>query len=936
MFCKINYAFLGIGTCSTFINWNHVRKFGELDCSLQICTPITHTQHGSYSKSQPYVVSVLVERNSAGALIDSPNAFPSTTPLITFPSHTITLLPPLQLANRLPYELRFKISINNNSSSNSGLTTTVGTIKAGDDYSVHYISPLEPFNIEFQMEHFPRCRKLYIEPGAIKNYQTFINMYDSNNRLLILNAHVTVQTGSQNPSNAMTITIYAPYWIVNRSGLPLIFAQEPGVNAVQEASGQYEEHEKARSISPLLFNFAHPDCPQYCIMRLGKMLPQMTPRWCNLFCLEKGTFYRRLRVTEHFEDSQESKEKIYEFGIDIRQGRDRYNQTKIVTIAPRFQIENLTSFKLEFAQKCLVDRMHGQQTGNNQSYNYYNDSNGFSPSFMSSPMKSSLRSGSFSKNINSSSSSSQIISALPKSNMPFHWQETDRPKLLCVRIASIIGCLWSGCFDVGAEPSISFQLNIRDETGQSNFIRVEILLQNATYFIVFTDANSLPPPIRVENFSQVAIEFYQVGSSHRTVVRSNSSVPYALDEPTQLSHLTVCAPGGSTSTYDLNSFAPGNTLTYDNFYYLAFEETFSSHHFYMNYMDDESEQLMYMMMTGENVSFMENEMKMLVLDVSDDENKSYHNEQHQPPKSVILGRKERGKRSQLWRQDKTNHLIHEGTSPPLEPPGFQDFGFADVKFVSQNRSQTLMVLDVLDDDLVNTSDQPLTSIPLAVRKMNPSRSSTQTWHFTEDGRLRCLKYWNMFVQPLVNNSDVFQTGAIAVIAFGPPESTVTKATIPKEQAISKQKMRKGSGVLNVSILADGPSRVLRIKDNQLTANGRHLNLVHFNTNNNHNNYFMNGQFGAQLNDLIQPQPETQSFLMRLLNKIELELNLHICSVGLSIISKHNEEIIFLFMKKIILELICNPAECRLNCVVEDLQVCFPKCCYLFLNDFFSF
>ena len=966
---------LGIGTCSTYVNWNHVRKFGELDCSLQICTPITHTQHGSYSKSQAYVVSVLVERNSIGALIESRNIFrqsnqssnasmmmmPKISPLVTLPSHTITLLPPLQLANRLPYELRFKIINNPNSNgqslssstSSQLLSSSTGTIKSGDDYSVHYISPLESFSIEFQMEHFPRCRPLHIEPGAIKNFETHIDMYDARNRLLILNAHIAVQTGCPKPSNAMTITIYAPYWIVNRSGLPLVFAQDGGTNQIAEAAGQYEEHERARSISPLLFSFADPDSSHYCIMRLGRMLPHMSPRWCNLFCLEKGTFYRRLRVTEYSQQDSIPQEKIYEFGIDIRQGRDRYNQTKIVTIAPRFQIENLTSFKLEFAQKCFV-QPSSDVSGQSLYGNNFDQTNTFSPSLMSSPIKSGTNShrNSFSRRLSTQSNNesvekSQIISALPKSNMPFHWPATDRPKLLCVRIASLIGCLWSGCFDVGSEPSVSFQLNIRDDSGRSNFIRVEILLQNATYFIVFTDANSLPPPIRVENFSQVAIEFYQIGCSyHRTIVRPNSSVPYALDEPTQPPHLTVCAPGGSSSTYDLNSFAPGNTLTYDNFYYLAFEETFTSATtnvgvpFTGYYMDDDTEQLMYMMMAGPDLSFVEHDVgsKMLVLDVPDYDLSNcpipdtYQiGIENDRPKPVFLGRKERAKRSQLWRLDQLNHLIHEGSSPPSEPPGFQDLGFAEVKFPTTISSSTLMVLDVMDDEIDNLiSNAAFISIPLAVRKLNPQRSSTQTWHFTEDGRLRCLKYWNMFVQPVVTNTstilnDIFQTGTMAVIALGPTESMI-KTVIPRQQAMIKQKMRKGSGVLNVSILADGPSRVLRIKDNQLTANGRQLNLVPFNRSDNSNNSNGGGGGGtfgtAQLNELLTNTMAEQSFLIRLLNKTELELQLQIDSVGISIISKMNEEIIFLFMKKIILELLCNPAECRLNCVVEDFQVCF--------------
>ena len=120
-------------------------------------------------------------------------------------------------------------------------------------------------------------------------------MYDSRGRLLVLYALVTVAAGSGTQlCSAMTITIYSPHWIINRNGLPLIFAQE---GVYPEAAGQSLEHERA-SISPLLFCYADAEAPKYATMRLGRMTDGVNPRWCNFFLLEKGTFYRRLRVTE--------------------------------------------------------------------------------------------------------------------------------------------------------------------------------------------------------------------------------------------------------------------------------------------------------------------------------------------------------------------------------------------------------------------------------------------------------------------------------------------------------------------------------------------------------------------------------------------------------------------------------------------------------------
>ena len=40
---------------------------------------------------------------------------------------------------------------------------------------------------------------------------------------------------------------------MNKSGLPLVFKQE---GAKLEAAGQFEEHELARAVTPLLFSYA--------------------------------------------------------------------------------------------------------------------------------------------------------------------------------------------------------------------------------------------------------------------------------------------------------------------------------------------------------------------------------------------------------------------------------------------------------------------------------------------------------------------------------------------------------------------------------------------------------------------------------------------------------------------------------------------------------
>ncbi|XP_054162795.1 intermembrane lipid transfer protein VPS13D-like [Oppia nitens] len=786
---------VGVNMCETTLNWEHVRRCNEISSELQICSPITVTrnQHSSYSTASAYRYCVLVERNrfpldvtSQGLGLQSYRAQPA---------HTITLVPPLQITNLLPYELRFHISG----------TAVIGTIKSGEDISIHYVNPLEQITIEVSIENFPNCRPLVINPGAVRDYVTHIDLFDSRKRLLVLHALVSLVNGS---TTALAVNIYSPFWIINKTGLPIIIKQE----GASDFAGQLAEHEVARSICPLLFSFSEPDLVRQCSLRLGKT-KGTNPRWSNPFYLEKGMCFRSLRVGQN--DVQKF-DKVCEFGIDIRNGRDRYRDTRIVTITPRYQIENLSSYRLEFAQKCMT--------------------------------------------ISDSAERENPISILPKSNVSFHWPRTDKDRLLCVRIASIPDCHWSGGFVV--EPSTSFHLNIRDDNRKSHFIRVEILTQSATFFIVLTDANNLPPPIRVENLSQVSIEFFQTNTKHsymRTKVRANSQMPYAWDESTLKPHITVRAPGGSVSTYDLMSLAPGDQLTYENFVYLAFNATFN-----VEESDDE------MVTVGPHFPKDDNNHQ-LVFDVMDGTNRVY------------LARKERGKRSQLWRLDKSKRLIHEGSSPPIDPNDPKK-----TSLYKTNRNELVL-------DIATECAQPGGYTQLMIRKIDAKRAWTQTWTFDESGRL-CCEYPNLCVQPNEpnNGSNGLQIGN--QIVLGPKKSDPTSLKfVSNEQSISAKKMRKGSGILTIAVLAEGPTRVLRISDSKcrdrVSTSNPPLKLEDIN--NEYKGFFKN---------------------------IDLNVLFTIERVGLSIINNMNEELVHIFFRNSIICFNFNAEECDFNTSIKDIQI----------------
>jgi hypothetical protein len=50
----------------------------------------------------------------------------------------------------------------------------------------------------------------------------------------------------------------------------------------------------------------------------------------------------------------------------------------------------------------------------------------------------------------------------------------------------------------------------RDAEGNCYFLRVEIVTQGPSYFVIFSDTTQLPPPFRIDNFSLVQLVFHQV------------------------------------------------------------------------------------------------------------------------------------------------------------------------------------------------------------------------------------------------------------------------------------------------------------------------------------------------------------------------------------------------------------------------------------------
>ncbi|XP_006866437.1 PREDICTED: vacuolar protein sorting-associated protein 13D isoform X2 [Chrysochloris asiatica] len=497
----------GVFFCKAPIHWTNVVKATEVSSSKRECHCV------DTEKSRFFRFCVAIKKENYPDYMPSNIFSDSAKQIFRQPGHTIYLLPTVVICNLLPCELDFYVK---------GMPIN-GTLKPGKEAALHTADTSQNIELGVSLENFPLCKELLIPPGT-QNYMVRMRLYDVHRRQLNLTIRIVCRA-----EGSLKIFISAPYWLMNKTGLPLIFRQD---NTKTDAAGQFEEHELARSLSPLLFCYADKEHPNLCTMRIGRGIhPEGTPGWCQGFSLDGGNGVRPLNVSQQ----GNRPELIYNIGIDVKKGRGRYVDTCMVIFAPRYLLDNKSSHKLAFAQREFA---RGQGTANPEGY----------------------------------------ISTLPGSSVVFHWPRNDYDQLLCVRLMDVPNCIWSGGFEVNKNNS--FHINMRDTLGKCFFLRVEITLRGATYRISFSDTDQLPPPFRIDNFSKVPVVFTQLSVAEprlRTEVKPLTSLDYAWDEPTlpPFITLTVKGAGSSEINCNMNDFQDNRQLYYENFIYIAATYTFS-------------------------------------------------------------------------------------------------------------------------------------------------------------------------------------------------------------------------------------------------------------------------------------------------------------------------------------------------------------------------
>lgn len=137
-------------------------------------------------------------------------------------------------------------------------------------------------------------KNLYEKADGSETNRILIRLYDLDNRELHVYASVSLIRGG-----ALSINFWVPFWLINRSGIPLIVKQDA---AFKESAGQVSDHEKAKDRNPLMFAFVEEGCPKQLMARVGKKMvsePGFKPQFSRPFSLAPGIQSLKLLLTHN-------------------------------------------------------------------------------------------------------------------------------------------------------------------------------------------------------------------------------------------------------------------------------------------------------------------------------------------------------------------------------------------------------------------------------------------------------------------------------------------------------------------------------------------------------------------------------------------------------------------------------------------------------------
>lgn len=226
---------------------------------------------------------------------------------------------------------------------------------------------------------------------------------------------------------------------------------------------------------------------------------------------------------------RDNSNEAYIVGIDILKGGVMYINTHFIIITSRHEVFNQTEYDLQISQHKFL-----------------------------------------SADIISKSLHEKVLHLASNTSFPLHWASFEKDKKIYIKISSPAETLWSEGIQIHKNHSMF--LNIQNSKGDLYFLRLETIRHRAKYFLVLMNSKNFPPPIRIDNYTTVPLQFYQENTEaqFKYTVKPNCSKAYVLKQGINDKELlSIEAPGGNSCQCRLSQFEEKH-LTYENFIYIEF------------------------------------------------------------------------------------------------------------------------------------------------------------------------------------------------------------------------------------------------------------------------------------------------------------------------------------------------------------------------------
>ncbi|EDQ93002.1 uncharacterized protein MONBRDRAFT_30927 [Monosiga brevicollis MX1] len=454
----------GCDWSTTSISWLNYARLTDMTSERLVCHPITGGEEES--DKDPFHVCCAISRD--------------TSPIAQrhLPSHVLTFSPPLVIRNCLPLAVHFAIPD----------STVTGEIASGAAMGLWQINLAHNVSLRVQIPHFSASNAALIHaPGKTSELDARLILTDRNGRRLPVNLDIQTLAGG---SRARVLSLYVDYWLINKTGLPLVVFS----NCFHQLLPATDEgdHEALRTGAARMLS-KPPGMPAASIrIKLAD-----GHGYCPWVPIESPGSFQTVALSSNARDTK--REAAY-VGVEVKAATGSFYRTKIVTLIPWYNLKNMTDAPL---LACQVP----------------------------------------------SNSRSRFVE-LPCGEMrAFHWEQLRVDSLLTVcRQSGGERWHWSPGFSLDDIGTRHLKLYSADRR-RMKLVRVDTRIVGAGREIIFSDADATPPFV-ICNDSNVPVEYRQQSCQSTYTVLPGATERFAWDDlSAKTLRLELRAMGGRPSRF---------------------------------------------------------------------------------------------------------------------------------------------------------------------------------------------------------------------------------------------------------------------------------------------------------------------------------------------------------------------------------------------------